>query len=138
MAEFWIDLEQDNRAPRIPGWWRMRQGEHELNGLCWDEMLGCCARILINGLELRSGGFQDDYNPPAVWSLRVEPILDGVYWTIHKGGRFIDHMTPDEALGFIAAYTLTGREMFMGFMTYEQWARRPYRAQQEIAGLLTA
>lgn len=112
--------------------------------MCWDEMLGLVARI---GLGASFPLRHDTASDRIVETLSVIEVGAG-YWTIICGDRFIDHLTFDEMLGFIAAYAAPNfrcRELFGGFKTYEQWAqcdawmhrRNPKPAPKALIGVAT-
>ncbi len=126
--------------------WTIQQGRRMIDEMCWDELIGAVARMLLCGQQLPA---RDDAteSPDAEYFLTVESvgpsslgIFAGLAWTIRRDDRFIDRLTDDEALGFIAAYTLTDgeRQLFIGLQTYEEWVSCfRWRRDQETAGLLT-
>lgn len=129
--------------------WSIQQGDNVLDDLCWDEMLGGTARCLINGCDWpKSGGWSDESQDAesVVWELRVDPVQPGAhrYWcsdfSLSIREYFTGPLTADEAIGFIAAQTLTGcaHQLSHWMKNYEQWSRERFsRKEQKIAGLLT-
>lgn len=107
-------------------------------GLCWDEMLGAVARLFYTKQAPPRPLLM--YAARTAYSMSVVQVDGGRYWTLRIGDRFCDHLQSDEALGFIAAYTLTEgkRQLYHGFQTYEQWRRRlSLGRDRAISGLLT-
>jgi len=116
--------------------WNVFSEGYAWDGLAWDEMLGIVSRLAMSRevphrtceREVETGLRYEDMMPP-LQVVRVGENRDGGIFTIASGHRFIDELTYDETLGFLAAYTLTGKEMFSGFMTTEQWRRRRMRVK---------
>ena len=110
-----------------------------INALCWDELLGCIARICLTESVPRGPVAFDWVRERAVlWTWTVTQVEPTGFYTIEDGtGRFIEQLSFDEMLGFVARYIIEGKETFHGFLTYEQWLGRfPYSIERKIAGLL--
>lgn len=116
--------------------WQLRQpaadGREDItvDGLCWGEMLTTVARcLLVRGFTLpRTPDWLDVPSGPAEieYTLEIHEIEQGGFWyTIQRGDRFISRLCTDECLDFVARYTLTGRTIYGGFTTYQQWTDRP-------------
>lgn len=79
-----------------------------------------------------------------VHTLRLTPLSDNCLvrcgWSIVNGDRFIDRLTFDEALGFVARLEFTGDESFQVMKTYEQWLQcnGPYYAVKQPVALIGA
>lgn len=127
----------------IGGCWSIEKPGGVLDRLAWDEMLGEVAMILMAGRPHRFSASPRPHTVVfgAIYSLRVLHVEDEWY-SIRRGNRFIDRLACNEALGFIAAYTLTDgeKQLYHGLQTYEQWlngCRWNRDRQREIAGLIT-
>lgn len=103
------------------GYWSVIADGCALPDFTWDEMLGAVARFLFCGDTPQYGC---KASPVDIDKWVVIERVEGHWWTITKGDRFISFLGAEEALGFIAAYTLNGRELFGGFKTYEQYINR--------------
>lgn len=114
---------------------------HEMDGLAFDEMLGCIARLCLRGEGPRTTlpAWCAGRHTPA-WTWTVTKVDPSGWYTIEDGtGRFIAMLTFDEMLGFVARCAITGKGSYGGFRTYEQWIHRFDSiefASQKIAGLL--
>lgn len=131
------------------GFWTLRQGLVTFDQVCWDEMLGLVARMLLNGTKLTRAYWRPyEPLPPIEYELRVSYCCPysgskwwGDCWSLVRGDQFVGWLCATEMLGFIAAYTLTDgeKQLFRGMRTYEQWLEcegmRP--RYQPVAGLLT-
>lgn len=95
-------------------------------GLCWDEMIGQIARIGLKQIGPIPNWPDRFPVPDSYLCLTVTNTDDGCLWCVEREFRFLDHLTFDEMLGFVAAYTLIGRENFGGMKTYEQFSRSPW------------
>lgn len=147
---FSILRHQQERPFRIPGDWTVivytPDGDdyRVIESLCFDEMLGSVARVLMTGWEAWRGESSIDREPsPVEWQLDIELVSgrwarDWNLFTIHCGDKFIGQLTNDETLGFIAAYCLTdgAMQLFSGLQTYEQWHAANHRWLQAPAALL--
>lgn len=104
--------------------------------LCWDEMLGAFARICLQNNHIGCAPFS---NGSIEYELRIEKISHHEY-TIFRDDRFCGYLTFDEALGFLAKFTLMGEGTYRGFETYEQWINTSWRSRTKvpIVGLLPA
>lgn len=121
------------------GTWSIDKDTGTLSELCWEEMLGEVAMMLMAGRPHRFSATARSCSPlGSVYSLIVFECEPGWY-TIRRGGRFIDRLACNEALGFIAAYTLTDgeRSLFTGLQTYEEWVNHFDFRQRNIAALIS-
>lgn len=113
-----------------------------IDGLCWDEMLGLVAHCAYNlwSETPKPSVFERDYPSPYVTKFTMRCTrIEGTLWTIEllEDGRFNDHLTACELLGFIAAFTVPARSLFGGFKTYEHVINcRSWHRNVQIAGLL--
>ena len=89
-------------------------------GLCWDEMIGQIARIGLKQIGPIPNWPDRSPVPDSRLCLTVTNTDDGCLWCVEREFRFLDHLTCDEMLGFVASYTLTGRQLFGGMKTYGQ------------------
>ena len=122
----------------IGGDWSIELADGTLSQLTWVEMLGELACLLMVGRQHLAVPIIGLPPLAAVYSLSVKEVEPG-YYTVRRAAKFIDRLTCDEALGFLAAYTLTdgAQQLFTGLMTYEQWVERfRWRRGQQIDGLL--
>lgn len=121
------------------GLWSIEQRHVYCGPLYWVEMLAAVAKELL-----------DARWPPYAWEekggIPFAPLYSVVvnrardnHYSIRCGSKFLDGLCSDEALGFIAAYTLTDgeKQFFGGLKSYAQWAGSPWNNHRKIAGLIT-
>lgn len=121
------------------GWWTVERGNTVCGPLHYSEMLGVVAKILLQA-KFPPYPFEPKKHSPLapLYSLHVTTDNCGHY-TIRRGPLFTGLFCEDEALGFIAAYTITDgeRQLYRGLGTYERWSSELWNCDQEIAGLIT-
>lgn len=148
--KFSILCHEQRAVCSIPGDWTVIVEGAErrvLGGLCFDEMLGAAARLLLNSYR----PWQQWITAPwplegkaIAWQLDIEQCDDGPPWSqsrwcIYRGDTFSGELTADETLGFLAVYCLSnGRQgLFSGLKTYQQTiASSPWLRDRAIAGIL--
>ena len=120
--------------------WSINQSGRTIEKLCWDDLVGGCARFLINGSAWPLRWRDWNRGLQAIWELSITPVrLDDYsrYFTLESDGRFLPALTSDEALAFIAASTLSlGKtQLFGGLKPYEHYSS--CYPDREISGHLT-
>lgn len=109
----------------------------ETDHLCYDEMLGTVARLCLRG-ELREGIDTGTPSPhEALVVLRITRV-ERTSFTLEHDGQFIDRLTFDELLAFVAVYLRSGEQLFQGLRPYVECAavHPSWLRPHAVAGLL--
>jgi hypothetical protein len=134
----------------IPGSWTVIVDGAErrvLSELCFDEMLGAAARLLLGSYQpwrLWNSSLWTFEPKPVEWQVDIDqcddaPPWSGAHWCIYRGDEFSGELTSDETLGFLAIYCLSDgrRGLFGGLKTYQQTiAGSPWLRDRQVVALL--